>query len=346
MALDGISPFKGVLTHGFVVDGEGRKMSKSAGNVVAPQDVMKEFGADILRLWVSSCDYSVDVRLSKEILKQLAEAYRKIRNTFRYLLGNLSDFHYQKDCISFEKMESLDRWALGKCLKLVREVTGDYDRFEFHAVYRRLYEFCTLELSNFYFDVLKDRLYTAKRDGQKRRSAQTALFYILRNLVKMAAPILSFTADEVWKNLTIQEGTASVHEADWPEEPTELINEAALKDWEDFRVIRDDVMRELERKREAKVIGSSLEAQVELSTEDPALRAYLQRLQPDLAFALVVSQVRVTASLPSGGQAPSLGIRVLRAEGEKCVRCWNFSTAVGSNAQHPQLCEKCIEAIR
>ena len=355
-ALDGISPFKGVLTHGFVVDGEGKKMSKSAGNVVAPQDVMKEFGADILRLWVSSCDYSVDVRLSKEILKQLAEAYRKIRNTFRYLISNLSDFNYKLDRVAFEKMESLDRWALGKCLKLAGEVTGYYERFEFHAVYRNLYEFCTLELSNFYFDVLKDRLYTAKRDSPKRRSAQTALFYILRNLVKVAAPVLSFTADEVWKSLTLQEGIASVHEADWPEEHPDLIHEGALKDWEDFRVIRDAVMKELEQKREAKVIGSSLEAQVELSADEPALQVYLKRLQPDLAFALVVSQARVHSGtrpdeqrasviLPSDGQTRSLGIRVARAEGEKCVRCWNFSTAVGKNAQDPGLCEKCIEAI-
>ncbi len=357
MALDGQSPFKGVLTHGFVVDGEGKKMSKSAGNVVAPQDVMKEFGADILRLWVSSCDYSVDVRLSKEILKQLAEAYRKIRNTFRYLLGNLSDFHYKKDRVPFEKMESLDRWALGKCLKLALDVTDSYERFEFHTVYRRVYEFCTLDLSNFYFDVLKDCLYTAKQNGPKRRSAQTTLFYILRNLVKVMAPVLSFTTEEVWKDLVIQEGVASVHEAEWPETHSELIDEAALGDWEDFLAVRDAVMKELERKREQKLIGSPLEARVELFSSEKGLSDLLKRLEADLTFALVVSQAEIarkkegegwssaSVTLASDGRAQALEIRVSRAAGEKCVRCWNYSTAVGENAQHPSLCEKCIEAL-
>lgn len=357
IALDGQSPFKGVLTHGFVVDGEGKKMSKSAGNVVAPQDVMKEFGADILRLWVSSCDYSVDVRLSKEILKQLAEAYRKIRNTFRYLLGNLFDFDYQKDRIPLEQMEPLDRWALAKCLKLVREMTEDYDRFGFHAVYRKAYEFCSVDLSNFYFDILKDRLYTATRDGQKRRSAQTALFYILRNLVKILAPILSFTTDEVWRCLVIQKGIPSVHESDWPGEHGELIDEIAFQDWEDFLMIRDLVNRELEKKREAKIIGSSLEARVELTSKDAGLRDYLQRLDKDLAFALVVSQATVVSengrdgwstlsvTLPSDGKSRLLGIRINRAEGNKCVRCWNYSQGVGRNSEHPSLCEKCVEAV-
>lgn len=357
MALDGTSPFKGVLTHGFVVDGEGKKMSKSSGNVVAPQDVMKEFGADILRLWVSSCDYSVDVRLSKEILKQLADSYRKIRNTFRYLLGNLYDFAYKKDRVPFEKMESLDRWALGKCLKMVREVSGHYDQFEFHAVYRKAYEFCSVDLSNFYFDVLKDRLYTAKKTGLKRRSAQTALFYILRNLVKILAPILSFTTDEVWQSLVVEEGVVSVHEAEWPGEHLELIDEVAIRDWEDFLVLRDPIMRELERKREAKVIGSPLEAKVELVAEEAEFFDYLQRFEKDLSFALVVSGVEIhprrnkedwnfiSVTFPSDGKSRSLGIRAGEAEGEKCVRCWNYSVLVGKSPAHPGLCEKCIEAI-
>ena len=357
IALDGAPPFKGVLTHGFVVDGEGKKMSKSAGNVVAPQDVMKEFGADILRLWVSSCDYQFDVRLSKEILKQLVDGYRKIRNTFRYLLGNLSDFNHQKDRVPFEKMEPLDRWALGKYLKLVQDLTDKYEAFEFHPVYQRIYEFCSVDLSSFYFDVLKDRLYTARRDSVKRRSAQTALFDILRNLVKILAPILPFTMEEVWQSLVVQEGILSVHAAQWPGRYPELIDEIALRDWEDFLAIRDPVNRELERKREAKVIGSPLEAKVRLRIESSDLEDYLRRLEKDLAFTLVVSQVEIVSgsspedwnfisiTLPSDGKARSLGIRIERAEGKKCVRCWNYSTFVGTHAEHPGLCQKCVEAL-
>ncbi len=357
VALDGHSPFESILTHGFVVDGEGRKMSKSLGNVIAPQEVIKDYGADVLRLWVAASDYEDDVRLSKQILMQLVESYRKIRNTFRYLLGNLSDFAYKKDRVAFEKMEPVDRWALGKCLKLVKEVTAHYERFEFHPVYRKAYEFCTVDLSNFYFDVLKDRLYTARRDGLKRRSAQTALFYILRNLVKTLAPLLPFTTEEVWKSLTIQEGVGSVHESDWPKDYPELIDEIAMRDWEDFLFIRDPINRELEKKREAKVIGSSLEARVEITTGDEGLRDYLERIQKDLAFSLVVSQAKlvskaegdgwnsISATLPSDGKARSFEIRIGEAEGKKCVRCWNYSRAVGTNAGHPGLCEKCIEAV-
>ncbi|MBI4115741.1 MAG: class I tRNA ligase family protein, partial [Candidatus Omnitrophica bacterium] len=357
MALDSRSPFDGVLTHGFVVDGEGKKMSKSAGNVLAPQDVMKEFGSDVLRLWVAACDYEFDVRLSKEILKQLVESYRKIRNTFRYLLGNLYDFDYKKDRVPFEKMEPLDRWALGKCLKVVQEASSYYDAFEFHPVYRRVYEFCTIDLSAFYFDVLKDTLYTARQDGAKRRSAQTVLFFILRNLVKVMAPILPFTMDEIWRNLVIQEGIQSVHETEWPREHGELIDEVALKDWEDFLAIRDPINRELEKKREEKVIGSSLEAKVVLTTDNPELLDYLERLKKDLPFALIVSQVEIVAkanrdswnmislTLPSDGRTRSVGIRVEEAEGKKCVRCWNYSNFVGTHPEHPALCEKCVEAV-
>jgi isoleucyl-tRNA synthetase len=358
VALEGRSSFHSVLTHGFVVDGAGRKMSKSLGNVIAPQEVMKEFGADVLRLWVAACDYEFDIRLSKEILNQLVESYRKIRNTFRYLLGNLYDFEFKRDRIPLEKMESLDRWAVAKALKLVEEVQKSYEEYQFHPVYRRAYEFCTVDLSAFYFDVLKDRLYTARREGPRRRSAQTALYYILRNLAKVLAPLLPFTTDEVWRSLATEEGVQSVHEADWPDAGGELVDDVALRDWEDFLALRDPVNRELEKKREAKVIGSPLEAKVEVVTEDAQLRDYLERLGKELAFGLVVSRVdllpkqegegwsAVTVTLPSDGKSHTLGIRVKEAEGQKCVRCWNYSLAVGKDPHHVQLCEKCIEAVR
>lgn len=357
MALEGRPPFEAVLTHGFVVDGEGRKMSKSFGNVISPQEVIREFGADVLRLWVGACDYESDIRLSKEILKQLVESYRKIRNTFRYLLGNLSDFDPKKDTVPFEKMEPLDRWAIAQCLKLTAEVTGHYERFEFHPVSRKVYEFATVDLSAFYFDVLKDRLYTARRDSVKRRSAQTALFFVLRNLVKILAPILPFTMEEVWQSYEIEKGVRSVHEADWPKEHPELMDEAAFGDWQDFLPIRDLVNRELERKRESKLIGSPLEAQVELAAGDPELAGFLKRLEPHLAFALVVSQVKIlpvsgqggwTTALvtaASDGKTRPLSLRVSKAEGEKCVRCWNYSRSVGKNARHPKICDKCVEAL-
>ncbi len=357
VALEGSSPFDSVLTHGFVVDGEGRKMSKSLGNVIAPQEVMKEFGVDVLRLWVAACDYEFDIRLSKEILTQLVESYRKIRNTFRYLLGNLFDFSYKTDRVPLEKMESLDRWALAKSFKLTEEVTRYYDEFQFHPIYRRVYEFCTVDLSAFYFDVLKDRLYTARREGPKRRSAQTALFHILQNLARVLAPILPFTTDEVWRSHEFQEGVSSVHEAGWPEADPSLTDEVALRDWDDFLMIRDLVNRELEKKREEKMIGSPLEAQVELATEDEALQDFLARLGKDLAFAWVVSQVQVlskgsgegwnlvSVTLPSNGKNHAFSVRVKKAEGEKCIRCWNYSLFVGKDPHHPKLCEKCIEAL-
>lgn len=358
LALDGFSPFKGVLTHGFVVDGKGRKMSKSAGNVVAPQDVMKEFGADILRLWVSSCDYQFDVRLSKEILKQLVDAYRKIRNTFRYMLSNLYDFDYQKDAVPFEKLHPLDRWAVDKMVVKTRTVDMAYQRFQFHLIYREVHDLCIMDLSSYYFDVLKDTLYTAPKNSFLRRSAQTALFHILKNLVKILAPILPFTTDEIWKAYPIGEGSDTVHESLWTE-PKDYIREDATSfdEWEHIREVRDAILPSLEKKREEKMIGSSLDAKVYLKVEDPRSEQILKKYLHELPRVFIVSQVywldhqregveTIDCILNTLSQKVKLQLSIEKAEGKKCIRCWNYSTMVGTDKEHEALCGKCLEAVR
>ncbi len=353
MALEGQPPFKGVLTHGFVVDGEGRKMSKSAGNVVSPQEVMKEFGADILRLWVSSCDYQFDVRLSKEILKQLADQYRKIRNTFRYLLSNLYDFNPDRDAVALEKLHPLDLWAAASVEELVREVSAAYEAFAFHQIYRSIHDFCSVDLSAYYFDILKDTLYTARRDSPVRRSAQSALFRILSKLVRLAAPIMPFTADEVWRSFTILPGSPSVHTADFSGfEELAPARRQEISDWEKIRAIRNAITPFLEKKREAALIGSSLDAKVGITASDPGIAALLQTHLKDLPRVFIVSQVEWLAAESEGTEEAvlagmgTLKVLIARADGAKCVRCWNYSAAVGGDAAHPGLCTKCLDAVK
>ena len=353
VALDGHSPFKGVLTHGFVVDGEGKKMSKSRGNVVSPQEVMDEFGADLLRLWVAASDYQFDVRLSVEILKRMVEGYRRIRNTFRFLLGNLHDFDYKLHRVAFGEMESVDRWALGRCLLLVRSVTQYDDRYLFHHVYRAVQDYLVVDLSSFYLDILKDRLYTAARNSRKRRSAQTALFYLLRNLVKILAPILPFTCDEAWRSYQIEEGVTSVHEADWPGDDPELIDQNLIGNWQDLLAVRDVINKKIEMKREAKEIGSSLEVRLLVEASDQELSHLLRRYEHALGEAFIVSQVEldsqdnmgewISVHFPSDGRSHAFRLSVARAQGAKCERCWKYSVHVGTFPDHPSLCEYCME---
>ena len=354
-ALEGKSSFKSVLTHGFVVDGQGKKMSKSAGNVVTPQEVMKEFGADVLRLWVASCDYQFDVRLSNDILKQLVETYRKIRNTYRYLLSNLYDFDVTKDAVPFGKQHPIDRWAVDKTDLLVRTVTDLYERFEFHQIYREVYNFCVVDLSAYYLDVLKDTLYTAAPASWLRRSAQTSLYYILARLVKLTAPIMPFTSDEVWKSYVLEPGVPTVHASAWPEPQARQNPEFAA--WEHIREIRDAVIPFLEKQREAKVIGAGLEAKVAFTVDLPGSAEILHRYEKELARVFVVSQVSLEAAAVAGVEAAEivssvfreklrLKVLVTRADGAKCVRCWNYSSAVGRDPRHVALCPKCVEAIQ
>jgi len=356
MALENRSPFKSVLTHGFVMDGQGKKMSKSAGNVVTPQDVMKEFGADVLRLWVTSCDYQFDVRLSNEILKQLVDTYRKIRNTFRYFLSNLYDFDLAKNAVPYEKLHPLDRWAMAKADHLVTSVTDLYERFEFHEIYREVYDFCVVDLSAYYLDALKDTLYTAAPDSWLRRSAQTAFFYILSRLVKIVAPILPFTADEVWKSYKLEEGVTTVHASAWPVSVGgETGNE--FRDWEHLREVRNAITPFLEKKRETKEIGAGLEAKVIFTAEDSESAEILHRYEKELARVFVVSQVALETKAMEGMEAAEglsavlqkkFGLKVLvtKAEGAKCVRCWNYSPSLGRDPEHGSLCPKCVEAVR
>jgi len=355
IALEGESPFEGVLTHGFVVDGEGKKMSKSAGNVVAPQDVMKEFGADILRLWVSSCDYQFDVRLSEEILKQLADSYRKIRNTFRYMLGNLYDFNPKKDRIPFEKLHPLDQWAISSCDRLLFSVDQSYWQFNFLKVYQRVYDFCSIDLSSYYFDILKDTLYTARKDSFLRRSAQTGLFETLARLVKVLAPILSFTMDEVWQSFPIEEGVKSVHESLWNAPETPLTSKS-FSDWEKIRAVRDTLMPGIEKKRATGLIGSSLDAKIYMKTEHSDLARVLKDNWKELERIFIVSQVHwmdndsagredLNCSLSPSAEQAKITIVVEKADGAKCERCWHYSVQAGHFQDHPTLCERCIEAI-
>jgi isoleucyl-tRNA synthetase len=357
VAMYGIAPFKEVLTHGFTVDAQGKKMSKSQGNVVAPQEVMQKYGADILRLWVSSCDYSQDVRISDEILVQMADAYRKIRNTFKYLVSNLDDFDHMQDAVLIAELDEIDKWALGECMEMVKKVTTSYETYKFHHIYRLIYNFCVKEMSSFYLDVLKDRLYTAKKDGKERRSSQTAMYWILRNLTKVLAPILPFTCEEVWQTRTIESKFESVHLADWPGAHPDLIDLALLEKWRKLMEFRDFVNTLIEKEREQGRIGSSLEAKVIINEIDDVWSKTLHAFDQNyLAFILIVSKVVIAPDTKEvyethGDFADASGnvlcqVSVALAEGEKCPRCWVRSDKIGTDKAFTDLCPKCVIAVR
>jgi isoleucyl-tRNA synthetase len=344
----GIAPYKAVLTHGFVVDGAGKKMSKSQGNVVAPDEVIKKYGAEILRLWVAAQDYRDDIRISNEILERLADAYRRIRNTARYILGNLHDFHPETDWVVDGDLLEIDRWALSKLEGLMQRVERSYQEYEFHVLYHAVHNFCSVELSSFYLDVLKDRLYTAPAGSVARRSAQTAMYRILDGLTRLIAPVLSFTADEIWWCLP-GEREASVHLATFPKIDTSLLDTALEARYEQILTVRSDVSKVLEVARIAKTIGHSLDARVTIFAPAGPWRDLLGQYRDELATLFIVSQVEVAETAPSGGVAgeelKELVILVAKANGDKCERCWNYSTSVGASSAHPALCPRCEAAI-
>jgi isoleucyl-tRNA synthetase len=338
----GCAPYRSVLTHGFVVDGEGKKMSKSAGNVIAPEEVIHRLGADVLRLWVAAEDYKDDIKISNEILKRLADSYFRIRNTYRFLLGNLYDFRPGKDRISYPELHEMDRWALHQLQKLIARVREAYERFEFHTVYHSVQNFCAVEMSALYFDILKDRLYTFSSQSHGRKSAQTALHEILKALTCLMAPILSFTAEEVWKVLP-QEGEKleSVHLASFPEVKSEYLDDALKERWERIWEIRTVVTKALEEARKEKKIGLSLDAQVLLFLPEKVF-SFLQAYEQDLKSIFIVSSV----TLHQEKDAKEVRAVVLRAEGRKCERCWNYDVQVGHHPVHEAICLRCVEAIQ
>jgi isoleucyl-tRNA synthetase len=329
------APYKNVLTHGWVVDGDGKKQSKSIGNVTAPKEIIDKSGAEILRLWAAAVDYTEDVRCSDEILNRIVDAYRKFRNTLRYALGNLDGFNPEADGVAYENLEEIDRWALASLDKTIETVTKGYQGFDFQMVYRTIYDFVTVTLSARYFDIVRDRLYIAAPNSEARRSAQTATYKIADSLSRLLAPVLAFTADEAFENLPHQK-LASVHLAEFPtasgKDETEL-----LANWERLFKVREDVLKQLEEARNAKEIGSSLQAKVILTVDKETMKFLLPYYQ-DLRYIFIVSQVEVH-------EDDDFSVKIEKADGEKCERCWNFSTRVGEFEKFPTVCERCIEAL-
>ncbi len=345
----GRAPYRAVLTHGFVVDGQGYKMSKSLGNVIVPDEIIRDYGAEILRLWVSAEDYRDDIRISPDILKRLSEAYRRIRNTWRFLLGNLHDFDPSKDSVPYGEMEELDRFALHQLQELIEKVRRAYDRFEFHRVTHAVHNYCVVDLSAFYLDILKDRLYTSAAKSAERRSAQTALHAILTALLRLMAPILSFTAEEAWWHLPAK-GSASVHMEVFPDPDPALKDEALNRRWQKILAMRSDVSRALEAARREKIIGHPLDARVRLRLP-PELQEDFAGHEELLRTVFIVSAVECTEdagglSEPLAGEAvPGLLVGVTPVDAAKCERCWVRSPTVGDAAEHPTVCGRCLRVL-
>ncbi|MBY6236185.1 isoleucine--tRNA ligase [Vibrio harveyi] len=350
IAMKDEAPYKQVLTHGFVVDGHGRKMSKSIGNVVAPKDVTNKLGADILRLWVASTDYTGEVAVSDEILKRSADAYRRIRNTARFFLANLSGFNPETDIVPVEEMVALDRWAVGRALAAQEEIVKAYEEYNTHGVTQRLMQFCSIEMGSFYLDVIKDRQYTAKRGGNAQRSCQTALYYIVEALVRWMAPIMSFTADEIWNEMP-GERDKFVFTGEWFDglfglaEGEELNNEF----WTEIQAVRGAVNKLLEDARKEKTIGGALQAEVTLFADD-ALAAKINKLEDELRFVLLTSAAKVKSLSEKTDAAQAtdiegLFVEVAAAEGEKCDRCWHHTPDVGTIEGHEKICGRCVSNV-
>ncbi len=345
----GVAPYRGVLTHGFVVDEHGRKMSKSVGNVVAPEKIIKQSGAEILRLWVASEDYRDDIKISDKIISHLSDSYRKIRNTIRYLLSNLNDFNPVNDRVAYEAMPEIDRWALSQLEGLRERIMAAYESFEFHIIYQSLQNFCTVAMSAFYLDIQKDRLYTAVPNSLERRAAQTVFYDLVDSILRLMAPILSFTAAEAWEHLPLDPSReAEVALAAFPKAHAERLQPELDKKWERLIVVRRELTRALELARAAKVIGHSLEARVTV-TVSGELAEFMSENWQTIKNIAIVSEL-VQAEALSGevyeSELPGLSVAVTAAPGDKCERCWTRSTSVGQDAAHPAACGRCVTVLR
>ncbi|WP_215609589.1 isoleucine--tRNA ligase [Leptothoe spongobia] len=372
VATHGCAPYKTVLTHGFALDENGRKMSKSIGNVVDPYEIIEggknkkqnpPYGADVLRLWVSSVDYSSDVPIGNNILKQLADVYRKIRNTSRFLLGNLYDFDPAKDAVPYEQMPSLDQYMLHRMTEIFAEVESAFDTYQFFRFFQTVQNFCVVDLSNFYLDIAKDRLYISDADSERRRSCQTVLAVALENLAKSIAPVLCHMAEDIWQHMPYETGTKSVFEAGWLKIYPQWAKPELADTWNQLRELRDEVNQVLEQARSAKDIGSSLQAKALIYVADAQLREQLVAMNPsdavaadsihvdEVRYLLLVSQVEILDSadrlkdIKYRSESDTFGIGIVDADGKKCDRCWNYSTHVGESAEHETICERCVEAL-
>jgi len=351
------APFKGVLTHGYVVDGQGKKMSKSVGNVVVPAEVIEKYGAEILRLWVASEDYQDDIKVSDEILKQVSDSYRKIRNTIRYFLGNLDDFQPEKHSVPLNELPELDRWALAKFEELKRKVKKGYEIYEFHSIYQGLNYFCGTTMSAFYLDILKDRLYTSGTNSHLRRSAQTVLYTILDGLLRLMSPILCFTAAEAWDELHRvgdgdSLGSKGIYFAEFPPEEKVECDTQMMTKWAKLIKVRSDITKALEIARREKVIGHPLEAEVLVNAEGE-LADFLKSEWETVKEISIVSELSdLEEDTPQVGvrytseEVPGFTIQVQPAPGEKCLRCWIRSTTVGENTLHPEICDRCSAVLK
>jgi len=346
VSANGTAPFRTVLTHGFTVDGQGRKMSKSVGNVVAPQKVMQTLGADIIRLWVSATDYRGEMSVSDEILTRMSDSYRRIRNTLRFLLSNLNGFEPARDAVPAEQMLELDRWVVDAAARLQDEIISAYDELAFHQIYHKLHNFCVVELGGFYLDIIKDRQYTTQRDSLARRSAQTALWHIAEAFVRWAAPILSFTAEEIWEVLPGQRED-SVFLAEWYTglarlpEATPLLSRCY---WDQVLAVKSAVNKQIEAARNRKEVGSGLSAEVELFVSDE-LADLLGQLGDELRFVLITSAARLRSLAEAGGEdtdIDGLRVAVIPSVYSKCARCWHYRADVGSDPAHPEICARCV----
>ena len=346
IALNNTPPYKSVLTHGFVVDAEGKKMSKSIGNVISPQKVWDSMGADVLRSWIASTDYRNEMVVSDEILNRSSDSYRRIRNTIRFLLGNINDFDYDKNAIEVKNMTQLDKWMLEKTKSLQDEIISDYDNYQFHQAFKKIHNFCANELGGFYLDILKDRLYTSKKNSDARRSCQTTLYFVLEALVRWVSPILSFTAEEAWQ--LHKPNSSSIHLLEWFNGWNDSSAELAItnEEWNMVLNIRSEVNRMLEASRNNEIIGSALDAEIDLFCS-PEIKTVLSKFSDELRFVFITSEARVFDFEEKGEATELEGLRVgvRKTNEKKCERCWHSREEVGQIGKHPSLCGRCVENI-